>query len=389
VTETQVRPQRRSSLFLWAIWVIAAVIVEIVVAAVWRHESATSSSNTSMSSMSMGSDLIRLRSSAPLGPLLGSRLITVWQLDAVAVLALALLAASYLTALILAGRRNPDVSWPIGRTVSFMAGVAVCGWATNGSVSVYDMALFSAHMIGHLAFVMVVPALLMNGRPFELALLASRPGGQQRLSNALQGRVVSVITAPPVAFACYATVIVGSHLTGLMNVIMRSEWAGQVEHLVYVLVGCQFFALVHGDTPIRWQLSSPVRWIMLALAMAVDTFTGLILMQSTVAVDMEPLRGLSVNTLADTHTGGAIMWFGGDGIMAVVMISLVIGWLRDPQRQRRDNASWLEQARRATFLERTGSVGTQGQGAVDDLDFDSEDARLADYNSWLESLNKR
>ena len=90
-----------------------------------------------------------------------------------------------------------------------------------------------------------------------------------------------MLTAPPVALASYTAVIVGSHLTGLMDVIMRNTWAGQLEHLVYLLVGCQFFVLVVGDEPIRWRLAAPARWLLLAVAMAVDTFTGIVLMQGT------------------------------------------------------------------------------------------------------------
>jgi cytochrome c oxidase assembly factor CtaG len=392
--------RRGTAGFLWTIWIATAAVVTVVVLAVAQHlgsSSAGPSSGDDMSGMQMAGhtgdssaavSLTRLRSNTPLGPLLGSRLITVWQLDAVAVLAIVLVAAWYLTALVLASRRNPDVAWPVGRTFSFLAGLAVCGWATNGSVAVYDMGLFSAHMIGHLAFVMVAPALLMAGRPIELALVASRPPGYRRLRSILDSRVFTLLTAPPVALACYATVIVGSHLTGLMDTIMKSEWAGQAEHLIYLVIGCQFFLLVLGDAPVRWQLSSPARWVLLALSMAVDTFTGIVIMQSTQPIAMTPLPGLNVNTLTDTHTGGAIMWFAGDGIMAAVMIALVLGWLRDPDRRRRDNAGWMEQARRVTFAERTGAAGVEGNRAVDDLDFDEEDVRLADYNAWLASLNR-
>ena len=83
------------------------------------------------------------------------------------------------------------------------------------------------------------------------------------------------LTSPPVALACYAAVIVGSHLTGLMDAIMEQPRAGQVEHVVYLVVGYQFFVLVIGDEPIKWRLSTPVRWVLLAVAMAVDTFTGI------------------------------------------------------------------------------------------------------------------
>ena len=107
-----------------------------------------------------------------------------------------------------------------------------------------------------------------------------------------------------------------------MDIVMRNTWAGQVEHLGYVLVGVQFFILVVGAEPIRWRLAAPARWLLLAVAMAVDTFTGVVLMQGTHAVAMVPDPGPAVDPLSDTRTGGAIMWFVGDGIMVAIMIGL-------------------------------------------------------------------
>jgi putative copper resistance protein D len=219
------------------------------------------------------------------------------------------------------------------------------------------------------------------------AAAARRP---DRIHAVVTGRVVSLLTAPPVALASYAAVIVGSHLTGLMNTVMKVTWAGQIEHLVYILVGCQFFSLVVGDEPIRWRLTTPARWLLLAIAMAVDTFTGVVLLESTQPVAMLPSASLQVNALSDTRTGGAIMWFGGDAIMAVVMVALVVGWLRRPDLRRRDEQGWAEQARRATFTAHTGAQAyapSDEAGAPEGFD-DDDDARSA-YNRWLASLEHR
>jgi cytochrome c oxidase assembly factor CtaG len=197
--------------------------------------------------------------------------------------------------------------------------------------------------------------------------------------------VLSVLTAPPVALACYAAAIVATHLTGLMDTIMQTTWAGQLEHLVYVLVGCQFFALIVGDEPIRWRLTSPARWLLLAIAMAVDTFTGVVLLQSTTPVAMMP-AGFAVDTLSDTRTGGAIMWIGGDAIMAAVMVVLVVTWLYRPAQRRADQAGWAEQARRATFEDNTG---TGAGSATSPEDFDDADAARVAYNRWLANLADR
>ena len=80
--------------------------------------------------------------------------------------------------------------------------------------------------------------------------------------------------------------IVGSHLTGLTDTIMEQTGASQIEHVVYLVVGYQFFVLVIGDEPIKWRLSTPVRWVLLAVAMAVDTFTGITLMLATEPIAM-------------------------------------------------------------------------------------------------------
>jgi cytochrome c oxidase assembly factor CtaG len=368
----------------WSIWLTAFGIIAVLTAAMVRYFSLpVGHPDHGLSAMGEGraTGLVRLGAHSQLDQLLGRSLLTEWQLDAIAVAAAALLAAGYLTAVVRVRRAGP---WPFGRTVSFLAGLLVCVLATCSSIGVYDMALFTAHMLGHLAFVMVAPALLMAGRPVELALRSAGPRRRARLERVLASRPVTLLTAPPVALASYAAVIVGSHLTGLMDLIMRNSWAGQVEHLVYLVIGCQFFLLVLGDAPIRWQLSTPGRWFLVALSMAVDTFVGVILMQGSGPIYMTPVPGLQVNALSDTHTGGAIMWFGGDAIMAAIMIGLVLGWLGDPERRRRDNSGWLEQARRATFAERTGSPGQQ---LAADLDFDAEDDRLAAYNRWLAALD--
>ena len=365
------RDARRGADTVWIAWLVAGAVIVVLTVNVVRHLAARHHVHTP------ASDAIFRAGGTPLGPLLSHRLLTTWSVDAVALAVLAGLGAGYATAVV-RRRRLTASPWPAARSLSFAAGLAVCAYATSGAIAVYDKALFSAHMLGHLALVMVAPALFAAGSPLRLAVEA----GSKRVEHIAQGRVVTFLTAPPVALACYAGVIVGSHLTGLMDTIMRSTTAGQVEHVVYLLVGYQFFVLVIGDEPIRWRLSTPARWGLLALAMAVDTFTGVTLMMSSTAVAMSPPARLSVDPLADTHTGGAIMWFGGDGIMAVVMIALVIGWARTSGRSPRDRSSWLEQARAATLSDRAG--GHRADGDIDD-----DQARLDAYNAWLAQVAER
>ncbi|MBV9594101.1 MAG: cytochrome c oxidase assembly protein [Actinobacteria bacterium] len=364
-------------------WTITTVVLAVLVVAVVRFLVDGSGDEGDSMGMSHAAHAV-YRGGGAIGThsLLGARLVTAWQLDAVALAVLVLAAATYLTAVAAVPLRHPGQRWPLIRTASYLAGLAVCGYATCGSFAVYDEVLFSAHMLGHLCLVMLAPALIMCGRPATLALAAASDRRARRWRAILQGRVISVLTAPPVALACYTAVIVGSHLTGLMNTIMQATWAGQLEHLVYLVVGCQFFCLVVGNEPIRWRLGSPARWLLLAIAMAVDTFTGVVLLQTTSPVAMTTAPGLSVDPLSDTHTGGAIMWLGGDAVMAVVMIALVLAWLRRPEGRTDEREGWAEQARRATFAAQTGSATPAA------AEFDDSDAARTAYNEWLARLNR-
>ncbi|MCW2494367.1 MAG: putative copper resistance protein [Jatrophihabitans sp.] len=361
-------------------WTIAAAVIAGLTVAVVHYLSETGSSH-GMPGMHMGTaEAFARAGGSPAGALLGSRLLTAWQLDSVALAVIVVLAAAYLT-----GVARSTEPWPVQRTVSFLLGLAVCGYATCGGVAVYDQVLFTAHMGGHLALVMVAPVLLVAGYPLSLLLAASGPSMRARVESIVTGRVVSLLTAPPVALASYTVVIVGSHLTGVMDTVMRHTWAGQVEHLVYLLVGMQFFVLVVGSEPIRWRLGTPVRWLLLAVAMAVDTFTGVVLLQGTHPVGMLVDPRLHVDALSDTRTGGAIMWFGGDAIMAAVMIILVVGWLRHVDTEKAEAKGWLEQARVATFAAHTGTETDTTNVET----FDDDDAARSNYNDWLAQLDRR
>jgi putative copper resistance protein D len=92
----------------------------------------------------------------------------------------------------------------------------------------------------------------------------------------------------------------------------------------------------------------------------------------------------NVDAIAETHLGGAIMWVGGDGIMALVAVCVAVMWLRLPESRRLGSSGWLEQARRRTLAEKL-TPGTADERRS--VDVDADDAALAGYNAWLARLN--
>jgi putative copper resistance protein D len=336
--------------------------------------------------------------------------VSTWQLDSVALVAMAPFVALYLWGVARVRARHPGRPWPWLRTASMLASVTVIVIATCGPIGVYDQTLFSMHMIQHLLLIMVAPPLAVAARPLTLLLHATRNPVHTWAKRGLRSWPVSALIAPPTALGTYAATIVGLHLSSLMNTFMRNAWLGQVEHLIYFVVGYQFFILLVGDEPIRWRLSMPGRLALLILSMGVDTFTGLVLLQTQKPVSMKP-HSWGSSPLLDTQTGGGIMWVMGDGIMVVLIVLLFRVWVRKPEAVRRRRLGWLEQARTATFEAHTRPAtatatvpaatiapGTAADGAAKagpappgrtgrSVDIDDDEASWRAYNDWLARLH--
>jgi putative membrane protein len=73
--------------------------------------------------------------------------------------------------------------------------------------------LFWIHMIQHVLLCMVVPPLLILGRPLGLLRTAGPAQPRRAAEPALRSRTVSALTFPAAGLAVYAAVITGTHLT--------------------------------------------------------------------------------------------------------------------------------------------------------------------------------
>lgn len=387
-------PLRRRDVVAFSVLAGLLLVVAAVAGGSWAHASAG------------GLPVVwcRWHGGRLLGPLSGWRLLTAWQLDTVALVALSLPAAGYAWAVGRVRARHPARPWPRARSASFFAGLVVVVLATCSSIGVYDMTLFSVHMVQHLLLIMVAPPLLAAGRPLTLALHAVGNPWHTRIKRAARSRLVSGLTWPPVAYGAYAVTIVATHLSGLMGAVMTRPWLGQAEHLLYLTAGYLFFVLVFGQEPIRWRLAMPGRLMLVVLSMAVDTFVGIVLLQGNQAITMLPHPGWGSSALVDTQTGGGIMWVFGDGIMAVLVVLLFRAWTRQPEHARRSSRSWLEQSRQATLTAHTGyqrvrrpdldgpaartaaAGGVPANSSSHGADLDDDDQALTAYNAWLAAL---
>ena len=295
----------------------------------------------------------------------------------------------YLVGLSRARRRDRRPVHPM-RVVSFFAGLALLAWCVSSAIDVYAMSLFWVHMIEHLTLITIVPALLVLGSPLTVLRASGGERWQARFDRVVQHGPVAVLTHPLVGLLAYSSVIVYTHLMPFMDRMTAHPWLMPAEQVAYLVSGWMLLVGTIGDEPIRWQTPYLMRLVILIAAMIPDTLVGVVLLQAMTVpfpdyMMMRPSWALP--PLDDIDTAGSLMWAGGDGLMMLLAVGVIVALLAGHGRDR-FLGSWLESVRTQTFYEHVGSgdsVADRPEGAT----IDDDDAALDAYNQMLRRLNRQ
>jgi cytochrome c oxidase assembly factor CtaG len=263
------------------------------------------------------------------------------------------MSVAYLVGVARYAKLKAPTRWSTKRTISFLAAIVVVFLAMESVVGIYDMTLFTDHMVQHLMLIMVAAGLFAMGAPFEL-LCETAPGIAGRAINrAASSNVGEIIGSPIFGFLAYALFIPITHLTSLFNLMLSHMWVHHIEQLGFLLVGYLFWRPVVAIEPTRHPLTPGLRLVYLALAVPVDTFTGLALVMTNhemfSAYRAMP-RSWGPSYVMDLRTGGAVMWIGGDLLMLLAMIPVAALWLRSEDRSTHALDAQLDAERAAAGL---------------------------------------
>ena len=316
------------------------------------------------------------------GPLLHDwKLVPGWTVFAVVLL------AGYLL-LWRRGRRLGDRSVHAVRVGCFVLGLVLLVATVSSAIDSYAMSVFWVHMIEHLLLIMGVPALLVLGHPLSVVRAAVREERRHRVDGVLQSWPVAVVTHPLVGMLFYGGVIVGTHLTGFMDAMVRHPWLMPAEQVLYVASGWLMLLTLIGDEPIRWRLPYLMRFGLVFAGMVPDTVVGIVLMQTS--TNPFPLMfahhpAWAPAPLRDVEIGGGLMWVVGDGLMMCYGVGLIVALAFGKTARNQVIGPWLESVRRQTLVDHVAASGDTEGYTGDDVD-DDEDA-LAAYNRMLARLN--
>lgn len=295
--------------------------------------------------------------------------ITVWEIDLLWSLIAIALIGFYLVGVIRLTRRGDK--WPIARTASWVAGVSLLFYVTNGYFNVYEQYLFSAHMLSHMLLTMGVPVLLVPGAPVTLIARAAikrsddSRGLREWVLWAVNTKYAQVIANPLVAAFLFASSLVVFYFTPVFGWATREHLGHQWMIVHFVITGYLFVQALVGVDPGPARLGYPQRLMLLIATLAFHAFFGLAIMngQTLLLPDWFGAMGRTwgPTPLEDQQIGGAIAWGIGEIPTAILTLYVAISWSRSDEREakRLDRAS-----------DRSGNQD------------------LAEYNEWLERINK-
>jgi putative membrane protein len=238
-------------------------------------------------------------------------------------------------------------------------------------------------MIVHLILIMVVPALAVWAQPIRLLHDAGGHRTRAAIDCARRHRSCRALISPRLTVPLYAAVLILTHLTSFQQAMSQHMWIHHSELVLYLVVGYLLFLPLVGEELTTEPAVAPfLRFVILAVCMGPDTLVGVILMLTStpIAPAYAASRDWGPTALADQSAAGAIMWFGGDGLMMVLMVVVGGRWISSGDRGGTSLGPWLDRIR---------GQATLGADADTSIDIDDDDAALAAYNARLAALHRR
>jgi putative copper resistance protein D len=295
--------------------------------------------------------------------------VTVWDIDVLWMSVCLGAIALYLFGVSVLHKRGDK--WPLVRTISFVSGMLVLLYVTNGAMNAYQEYLFSVHMVGHMVLSMMVPVLLVPGAPVTLLSRAQAPrkdgswGMREWVLWAVHTPFAWFVSHPLFAGLNFALSLVMFYYTPLFRWATEEHIGHQWMLIHFLITGYLFVQSLMGVDPQPHRTGYPIKLMLLIGTMAFHAFFGLGLMneKSLLLADWFGAMGRTWgdDPLADQAIGGAFAWGVGEIPTIVIALIVVTQWSRsdDRERKRLDRAS-----------DRSGNRD------------------LEDYNQMLDSLSK-
>jgi putative copper resistance protein D len=216
-------------------------------------------------------------------------------------------------------------TWPAFRTACFLSGLVVVALALQSPVSTLVASSFEYHVVQHMLLMVVAAPLLALSGPMTLALQTTSHHTKVVLLKILHSRSFGILTFPVTVWFLYYGVMFAFFLTPLIGFAMEHMVVMDVLNLAFLFGACNFWWPTIGiDHNPRWTMNHGMRIINVLIGVPFESFLGIALLGGAAAAPMY--------TVAQTQTGGGMLWGIGELSAFVGVAIIMVEWLRDDER---------------------------------------------------------
>ena len=258
-----------------------------------------------------------------------------WTVDLFVTANLLLVTFLYLVAVRIIRRRG--LPWSALRTISFLVGVGLLAVAYLGPFETLAHTYFWAHMSQHLIVMMLAAPFIVLSCPVALTVLATTGRTRAAVIKGLRSPVGLFLVNPVFTWALFVTVLLGSHITPVMEWVLGDHDAmAYVERPLYLIAALLFYYPLIGNDMCARRPRPAIRLLSLGLMMIPETALGAVIFLAPVTLYPSYVAAnaaIGADPLLDQQLAGALMWALAMVIDSVWMMVAAVEWWRAEERQ--------------------------------------------------------
>lgn len=268
-----------------------------------------------------------------------TQLFAQWQWEPWLLACIAAAAAPYAAGMLRMGARRAQIlgRW---RASSFLGGLLVLFLALMSPLDTVADDLFSAHMLQHMLLLLVIPPMLVYGRPVITWLWAFDVGSRRAVvsgwKRAKLQAVFDFLMRPLCVWLLLSAALCYWHLPGPYDAAVRHEWLHDLEHLSFLAFSLAFWTIMIEPYGRRRALGYGATIVFVVSSGFVMSLIGAILTFATTplyAVHLHTTQAYGLTPLQDQQLAGIIMWIPSNLVHVAALSALFFGWFRADERR--------------------------------------------------------
>ena len=269
-------------------------------------------------------------------------ILTQWQWEPWLVACLAAALVPYVLGMVRMGPRRAQIlgRW---RAPSFFGGLLLLFLALMSPLDGVADDLFSAHMLQHMLLLLVIPPMLVYGRPVITWLWAFDTGARRAVVRGWKWSKLEAVFAFLMRPLCVWSLLTAAlcywHLPGPYDAAVRHEWLHDLEHLSFLAFSLAFWTIVIEPYGRRRALGYGATIVFVVSSGFVMALIGAILTFATTplyAVHLHTTQAYGLTPVEDQQLAGIIMWIPSNLVHVAALSAVFFAWYRADERRVRE-----------------------------------------------------